>query len=178
MANVLRRESREGKMVMMGECRLQLKSLSDTLLLGRLLGELALPGDVICLDGDLGAGKTTLTQAIAAGLDVPGACYVTSPSFAIFHEYPGRIPLYHMDFYRLHDSLEIAELGLEEYFFLAGLTVIEWAERGEDLLPENRLQLRLETDSEGGRSVHCRYSGAWRDRIAHIQQSMLDHFVS
>ena len=165
-------------MVTLGECRLQLKSLADTLVLGRFLGELAQPGDVICLDGDLGAGKTTLTQAIAAGLDVPGECYVTSPSFAIFHEYSGRIPLYHMDFYRLHDSLEIAELGLEEYFFLAGLTVIEWAERGEDLLPENRLHLWLETDSESGRSVHCRYSGDWADRITHIQQSMLDHFAS
>ena len=102
----------------MDECRIELKSLEEHCCLGRLLGELALPGDVICLDGDLGAGKTTLTQAIARGLDVPNTCYVTSPSFAIFHEYPGRIPLYHMDFYRLQDSLEIVELGFEEYFYL------------------------------------------------------------
>ena len=147
--------------------------------LGRLLGEMALPGDVICLDGDMGTGKTTLTQAIATGLHVPSTYYVTSPSFAIFHEYPGRIPLYHMDFYRLHDSSEIGDLGLEEYFFLAGVTVIEWAERGKDILPENHLHLWLKNDGEGGRTVRCRYSGSWCDRFAQMMQSLASsHFAS
>jgi tRNA threonylcarbamoyladenosine biosynthesis protein TsaE len=87
-----------------------LPTLADTLALGRLLGQSARPGDVICLDGDLGAGKTTLTQAIALGLEVPVNDYVTSPSFAILHEYQGRIPLYHMDFYRLTGAADVQDL--------------------------------------------------------------------
>ena len=108
-----------------GEIRLT--SRADTEKFGILLGMAASPGDVICLDGDLGAGKTTLTQGIAKGLEVPEGCYVTSPSFAILHEYSGRIPLYHMDFYRLTGSAEIEDLGFEEYFYMSGLTVIEWS---------------------------------------------------
>ncbi len=152
------------------ECNIYLKSLAETEHLGKRLGELALPGDVICLDGDLGAGKTTLTQAIARGLEVPPSCYVTSPSFAILHEYDGRIPLYHMDFYRLQDSSEITDLGFEEYFYLSGLTVIEWSQRGEDLLPEGCLQLRLESTGDGSRKVRCRYSGNWENRLAMLLQ--------
>ncbi len=152
------------------ECSIYLKSLTETRCLGKRLGELAQPGDVICLDGDLGAGKTTLTQAIASGLEVPASCYVTSPSFAILHEYMGRIPLYHMDFYRLHDSSEVAELGFEEYFYLSGLTVIEWSERGRELLPEECLQLRLESTGDDSRLVRCRYSRNWEDRLAMFLQ--------
>ncbi len=155
---------------MMKECRIYLRSLAETVHLGRRLGELALPGDIICLDGDLGAGKTTLTQAIARGLEVPESCYVTSPSFAILHEYPGRIPLYHMDFYRLQDSLEIADLGFEEYFNLSGLTVIEWSQRGNDLLPKNRLHLLLENAGDCSRTVLCCYSESWKNRIALLLQ--------
>ncbi len=104
----------------MDTIQIQLINLSDTEKLGRLLGEMALPGDVICLDGDLGAGKTALSQAIARGLEVPDSCYVTSPSFAIMHEYEGRLPMYHMDFYRLQDAGEVEDLGFEEYFYLTG----------------------------------------------------------
>lgn len=123
---------------------LELRQLADTEKLGRLLGELASPGEVICLDGDLGAGKTTLTQAIARGAGVPTDCYVTSPSFAILHEYQGRLPLYHMDFYRLHGEADALDLGFDEYFYLAGLTVIEWSKRAEKILPQERLTIELE----------------------------------
>jgi len=120
----------------MNMIRIQLINLSDTEKLGRLLGNLAASGDVICLDGDLGAGKTALSQAIARGLGVPDTCYVTSPSFAILHKYEGRIPMYHMDFYRLEDAGEVEDLGFEEYFYLDGLTVIEWSTRALEILPE------------------------------------------
>jgi tRNA threonylcarbamoyladenosine biosynthesis protein TsaE len=152
----------------MGMSTIYLKSLVETVRFGEKLGELALPGDMICLEGDLGAGKTTLTQAIARGLRVPDSCYVTSPSFAILHEYPGRIPLYHMDFYRLHDVSEIEDLGFEEYFYLLGLTVIEWPERAGDLLPANRLRLRIENSGECSRSVHYAYSSLWDERMASL----------
>jgi len=122
-----------------------LKTLAETLAFGRLLGQSARPGDIICLDGDLGAGKTTLTQAIAQGLEVPANDYVTSPSFAILHEYQGRLPLYHMDFYRLTDSADIEDMGLDEYFFLSGLTVLEWSERAGNLVPASRLKITLTT---------------------------------
>ena len=151
---------------------MHLQSLTETVRLGKMLGEMAQPGEVICLDGDLGAGKTTLAQAIAAGLQVPSAYYVTSPSFAIFHEYPGRIPFYHMDFYRLNDSYEIVDLGLDEYFYLKGLTVIEWSERGQDLLPEDHLHIRLESAGENERIVRCTFTKVWADRIAIILKNL------
>jgi tRNA threonylcarbamoyladenosine biosynthesis protein TsaE len=142
-----------------------LKTLADTLALGRFLGQSALPGDVICLDGDLGAGKTTLTQAIAEGLGVPANDYVTSPSFAIFHEYQGRIPLYHMDFYRLTGIADIMDMGLDEYFFLSGLTVLEWAERAGDLVPATRLKITLTIGPDDSRLLICDPGvGTWKER--------------
>lgn len=142
-----------------------LKTLADTLALGRFLGQSALPGDVICLDGDLGAGKTTLTQAIAEGLGVPAKDYVTSPSFAIFHEYQGRIPLYHMDFYRLTGVADIVDMGLDEYFFLSGLTVLEWAERAGDLVPATRLKINLTIGPDDSRLLTCDLGvGTWKER--------------
>lgn len=123
--------------------RIQLTTLADTEKIGRLLGSLARPGDVMCLDGNLGAGKTALAQAIARGLEVPDTCYVTSPSFAILHEYEGRMVMYHMDFYRLQDATEVEDLGFEEYFYLDGLTVIEWSARAMDILPHERLVVEI-----------------------------------
>jgi len=134
---------------------IQIKSynLEDTEKLGLLLGNLAAPGDVICLDGDLGAGKTALSQAIARGLGVPDTCYVTSPSFTILHEYEGRIPMYHMDFYRLQDAGEVEDLGFDEYFYLTGLTVIEWSNRAVELLPDDRIALLIELNNDLSRTI-------------------------
>lgn len=151
------------------EITFTIPSLQDTKTFGTALGRGAREGDVICLDGDLGAGKTTLAQAIAKGLQVPDTYYVTSPSFAIFHEYPGRIPLYHMDFYRLHQSIDVEDMGLVEYFYLDGLTVIEWAERAPEILPETALRLRIEVTGENQRKVTCLYdSDVWHQRLAQI----------
>lgn len=141
----------------------------DTRKFGEALGQLAEPGDVVCLDGDLGAGKTTLSQHIAKGLQVPESCYVTSPSFAIFHEYPGRLPMYHMDFYRLQDCSEVVDLGFEEYFYLSGITIIEWASRALEILPDSRLQLMLEVTGEQTRKVSCTFSDPrWGEKIDRI----------
>ncbi|EKD40437.1 MAG: hypothetical protein ACD_75C00054G0004 [uncultured bacterium] len=154
----------------MDSLRLLSIRLADTEKLGFLLGQSAVPGDVICLDGDLGAGKTTLSQAIARGLEVPADCYVTSPSFAMLHEYEGRIPMYHMDFYRLHDEVEVLDLGFDEYFYLAGLTVIEWSRRAEPILPKERLSLELILDNDMGRTVLITATAAYEDRLARIQK--------
>ncbi len=138
---------------MVEEYLLSLGNLQDTERLGIAIGEIARAGDCICLNGSLGAGKTTLTQAVAIGLKVPSHCYVTSPSFAMMHEYIGRIPLYHMDFYRLYDSSGVIDLGLEEYFYLDGLTVIEWAERAADILPEERITIEIKLNNNNTRTV-------------------------
>lgn len=142
-----------------------LDNIAATDAFGRLLGECAMAGDVLCLDGELGAGKTTLTQAIARGLAVAAECYVTSPSFAIVHEYPGRIPLYHMDFYRLGSGDEVIDLGLEEYFYGNGLTVIEWAMRAVDILPEDRLSLRISGHGGGRRTVEIGGQGRYLKKV-------------
>ncbi|WP_457577175.1 tRNA (adenosine(37)-N6)-threonylcarbamoyltransferase complex ATPase subunit type 1 TsaE [Desulfomarina sp.] len=135
---------------MKNDFSIRVKTVKETERIGEILGRNAAGGDVLCLRGDLGAGKTTLTQSIARGLEVPDDYYVSSPSFTILHEYKGRIRLYHMDFYRLSDSDEVIDLGFEELFYLDGLTVIEWPERAEDILPERRIdiEIRLEEDEE------------------------------
>jgi len=108
---------------------------------GLKLGEILKASDVVCLTGDLGAGKTTLTKSIALGLGIDE--YVTSPSYTIVNEYEGRIPLYHFDVYRINDVEEMYELGYEEYFFGSGVCVIEWAGMVEDLLPENHMWFEI-----------------------------------
>lgn len=148
-------------------CHIYLKDLAATEKFARLLARLVLPGDVICLNGDLGAGKTALTQQIARGLEVPESCYVTSPSFAILQEYPGRIPLYHMDFYRLADETEVEDLGFDEYFYLSGLTVIEWSERAVALIPESRLLLTMTIEMDLSRRVDVDFGkGSWGERLS------------
>jgi tRNA threonylcarbamoyladenosine biosynthesis protein TsaE len=124
-----------------------------TNLLGRQLGKTAEPGNIITLAGPLGAGKTNLTQAIGQGLQVPESCYITSPTFSLLHEYPGRIPLYHLDLYRLGDEEEIEELGFLDYIYGKGLTVIEWPDRLGNLMPDSRLHIELEPVSATARKA-------------------------
>jgi tRNA threonylcarbamoyladenosine biosynthesis protein TsaE len=131
-----------------------------TLALGIRLGKMARPGDIITLAGPLGAGKTTLTQAIGQGLGVPPSCYITSPTFGLLHEYPGRLPLFHMDLYRLHDESELEELGFAEVLYDAGLSVIEWPDRLGSMMPEDRLHIDLvivaETVRQARLTIHGR----------------------
>lgn len=108
---------------------------------GRLLGKLLTPGDIICLSGDLGAGKTVLARGVARGLGVAGP--VTSPTFTLINEYDGRLPFYHLDVYRLGGEGEMADLGYEEYFYGAGVTLVEWAERVAGVLPGERLEILI-----------------------------------
>ena len=154
----------------MDSIQIQLHTLSDTEKLGRLLGLRAVPGDIICLNGDLGAGKTTLAQAIARGLEVPDKCYVTSPSFALLHEYQGRLSMYHMDFYRLQDAGEVEDLGLEEYFYLGGLAVIEWSSRAIEILPDECLILTIVQNEDLSRTITLQGSGRYTDLLGHISR--------
>lgn len=115
-------------------------SEEETKALGRFVAERLTKGDVITLDGDLGVGKTTFTKGMALGLEIKRA--ITSPTFTIVKEYDGRLPLYHMDAYRLEHSEE--DIGFDEYFYGEGVSVIEWSTFIEDFLPTKRLQITIE----------------------------------
>ncbi len=130
--------------------------------IGRRLGELAEPGDVFLLTGDLGAGKTCLTQGIAMGLGI--GTPITSPTFTLLNEYTarscgGRLSLYHADLYRLDKIEEISELGLDEYLFGKGLTVIEWVSKGMDILPEEHLLIEIDYLEDDERKIKLTAKG-------------------
>ncbi|CAM2980159.1 tRNA (adenosine(37)-N6)-threonylcarbamoyltransferase complex ATPase subunit type 1 TsaE [Paenibacillus sediminis] len=126
------------------------RSRQDTARLAAALAEVVTPGTVIALDGDLGAGKTTFSKAFAKHLGVHGV--VNSPTFTLIKEYEGRMPFYHMDVYRI--SLEEAEeLGLDEYFYGEGVSLVEWASIIPELLPEAHLQLFIEVTGPEERQI-------------------------
>lgn len=143
-------------------------SLEETQRLAAYIGSQSWPGLVIALDGDLGAGKTTFSKALAAAIGVKEV--VSSPTFTIIKEYEGDLPFYHMDVYRL--SLEEAdELGLDDYFYGHGVTVVEWASLIEELMPEQFLAIRLEYIDEQQRMVHME---AFGERYEQLLQYIQD----
>jgi len=117
------------------------RSPEETRILGAALAPTLLPGDVLSLSGDLGAGKTVFVQGLATALGVTGR--VTSPTFTILHEYDGRYPIMHLDVYRLDSFQEIIDLGFEEYFDPRAVVLIEWGEAVEQLLPRRHLRIEL-----------------------------------
>ena len=131
--------------------------------LGCKLASLLSPGDMIALHGELGAGKTCLVHGLAKGLGIEEGL-VASPSFSLINEYPGPIPLFHIDCYRLHLDEEIQELGLEEYFDGPGITIIEWAERIRDL-PEVRLDISFTILDEFRRKIEVKAYGKFVKRL-------------
>jgi len=127
-------------------------SAEETIAFGRQLAGSLRAGDVLALTGDLGAGKTCLVQGLAAGLNITHA--VTSPTFTLIHEYRGgRLPLAHIDLYRLATASEAVNIGIEEYLSGVGVTVIEWAERIESLLPAQTKRIRLTAIDETTRQI-------------------------
>lgn len=130
---------------------LKSKSEQETHAIGYRIGTLLKSGDIICLTGDLGAGKTVLTKGIARGLGVKED--VTSPTFTLIHEYMGRIPLYHFDVYRIGSIEEMEDLGYEEYFYGSGACVIEWASQIRELIPKDHLWIEIRTKGENEREI-------------------------
>jgi len=137
--------------------------------LGKRIGEMAQPGDVILLVGQLGAGKTCLTQGIAWGLDIQE--YTLSPSFVIMRELHGRLPLYHVDLYRLDRIEESMELGLDDYLYGKGVCVVEWAEKALTILPAEHLMIEISYLSDTERSFQFKSSGKhYRDIVTQLKQ--------
>ena len=128
---------------------IETNSASETFALGEKLGKEAKPGQIYTLNGDLGVGKTVLTQGFARGLGITEA--VNSPTFTIIQEYTeGRLPFYHFDVYRIGDIEEMEEIGYDDYFFGEGVCLIEWAELIEELIPEGAISITIEKDLEKG----------------------------
>ena len=135
---------------------------------GARLGQLAQPGDVFLLVGELGAGKTCLAQGIARGLGIKE--YAASPSFVVVRQLYGRLPLYHMDFYRLDNLEEIADLGLDDYFYGQGVSVVEWADKGLSLLPPEHLLVEMSYVSDTGRRLKLKARGKrYRQLVAKLK---------
>lgn len=128
---------------------IETNSAEETFALGEKIGKEANPGTVITLEGDLGVGKTVFAQGLAKGLGIDDA--ITSPTFTIVQVYEeGRLPLYHFDVYRIADPDEMYEIGFEDYFYGQGVTLIEWANLIDELLPANRTDITIEKDPAKG----------------------------
>src|SRR5207302_6502556 len=130
---------------------IDIPDLAATEAFGRRLGELLFPGAVVALVGQLGAGKTHLTRAVAEGLGVKNLAAVSSPTFVLIQEYPARLPIYHFDAYRLSGPREFAEIGVNEYFQGEGVCLVEWADKVESALPAEHLRIRIAVLDENRR---------------------------
>lgn len=126
--------------------------------IGKSLGQLLSPGDVVCLTGELGAGKTCFVKGLARGLGIKGKG-VTSPTFIIIREYKGRLPLYHIDLYRIGVVEDLRDIGMEEVIYGRGVTAIEWAERIADRLPGERIEITLRYEDEKTRLIEMKAIG-------------------
>ena len=130
----------------MEEYKVTVRSENETIALAQNIESEKFPNMVICLNGELGSGKTVFTKGFAQAM---GIDEITSPTFTIIKEYDGELPLYHMDVYRLEDSKE--NLGIEEYFDMGGVTIIEWSNIIKDILPEERLEIKIKIVDENTR---------------------------
>lgn len=138
-------------------CTFTTGSPLETQKLGYEIGQLSEPSDLILLTGELGAGKTCLTQGICRGAGFEG--FASSPSFVLIREYAGRIPIYHIDLYRLDDIEEVIELGLEDYINGDGLCVIEWADKAQTYFPSDHMRIDIEHISQDERSFKLSATG-------------------
>jgi tRNA threonylcarbamoyladenosine biosynthesis protein TsaE len=147
-------------------------SPEETIRFGVQLGRQLFPGALIALSGELGSGKTCLVQGIARGLDVPEGLYVTSPTYTLINEYHGRLTLFHIDVYRLEGVPDLEDIGFSDILAADGVTVIEWAEKVLDGLPQERLSIRLSILNDRSRSLEITgYGQKYRNIISALTPS-------
>ena len=140
-----------GKQKVRADMRYKTKTAADTINFGKALGRLLNAGDILALQGSLAAGKTQLTKGIAQGLDISDA--VTSPTFTIISEYYGRLPLYHMDVYRLSSPEDFLDLGVEDMLYGQGVCIIEWSEKIMSELPARTILIHINTEEDTSRTI-------------------------
>ena len=162
----------------MKDVRVRSKSSYETVELGKRIGRLLGPGNVVALIGELGTGKTHLIKGLAGGAGVKRFSYVSSPSFTLIHEYPGKVSVTHVDLFRLNTEREAEDLGLEEYFQGQGITVIEWADKIPSLLPKNVLRIHLSHTGEQTRSIEIIGKGSRYEEIVDNLAKLLKNGVS
>ncbi len=149
--------------------RINVDTAEEMLRLGECLGRLLQPGHVVLLSGDLGVGKTTLAQGVARGLGVNRP--VTSPTFTLIHEYQGRMPLYHIDLYRLSGEEETLDLGLTDYMEPDGATLLEWPERAPASWPDRFLKVTISGGEGSGRVVEITTNGEdWQEIVKGLER--------
>jgi len=127
--------------------------VGETQKLGEIIGTAVTGGTVLALTGDLGSGKTAFVQGLARGLEVPDDYYITSPSYTLINEYPGRVPLFHVDLYRISDPMDMEDLGLYEILHNSGIVAIEWADRIERKLLPDSITIRFEITDDDTRKI-------------------------
>lgn len=127
--------------------------MDETQKLGEIIGTAVTGGTVLALTGDLGSGKTAFVQGLARGLEVPDDYYITSPSYTLINEYPGRVPLFHVDLYRISDPMDMEDLGLYEILHNSGIVAIEWADRIERKLLPDSITIRFEITDDDTRKI-------------------------
>lgn len=140
-----------------------LTSVEETQDFAACLGRLVQGGEVLALEGDLGAGKTCFVQGLATGMDVPTSVYVRSPTFALIDEYPGRLPLFHLDLYRLEDEDELEAIGWRECLNGEAVVAVEWANRIPEALPVTRIDVHIQIQDGDTRRFELRFAPALRE---------------
>lgn len=151
----------------------------DTKTLGECIGQCLQVGDVVCLYGELGSGKTTLAKGLAKGLGVPSEEVVRSPSFVLIHRYAGRVPVYHADLFRLDMPSALEDIGLRELLGGDGVVIVEWADKLQALLPEGRLDISLHHQDAETRLItvqphgprYRRFSERWWSHVAGLSRT-------
>lgn len=143
-------------------------SVEETIRIGEKLGSLVKSGDIICLTGELGTGKTHFTKGFARGLNIED--YITSPTFTIVNEYEGRLKLNHFDVYRIEDPDEVNAIGFDEYIFGEAVSIIEWANFIEELIPEECIKInikKLPKEGDNYREIQISYVG---QRYSYVEE--------
>jgi len=144
----------------------------QTIKFGKVLAKSLKPGDIICLSGELGSGKTTLVKGIAEGLHI-NASKVHSPTFVLMNFYEGKLPVYHFDLYRIEGAQDISLLGYEEFFYGDGVSVVEWSEKLGNLAPKDYLKVQMYHKGESTRMLKISYVGkAHKELIERISKGL------
>jgi len=153
---------------------LESHTAGQTKKLGKLIGQFLKPGSLVALSGELGSGKTEFIRGLARGLGVDKSYYVSSPSFVLINEYPGRIPLYHLDLYRLSQYRDFEEIGLEDYLNSNGVTTIEWAEKATRFLPSELMWIDIRWVGPKSRHITLRATGRHNVQVLEIIRKKLE----